>query len=82
MTTEEIDAIISPADESRDLVLQWIDSHGLTDSAALNARGNAITLNVTVSQAEDLLATKYNSFSKGLPNIKFLGHVRGKANAL
>jgi tripeptidyl-peptidase I len=62
MTVEQIDAVIAPKNESKELVLQWISGHGLT--GVVNARGNAVHLNATVSQAQDLLGAEYSSYSK------------------
>lgn len=59
---EQIDAIVGPSKESKDLVLEWLGEHGLADGVTFNARGNTIKVKATVSQAEELLATQYNSY--------------------
>lgn len=66
MTRDEIDAIIAPKDESRQLVFEWLGNHSLANSAVLTPRGNIVVVNATVSQAEQLLGTKYNGYSKRL----------------
>lgn len=67
MTRDEIDAVIAPKEESRQLVFQWLGNHSLSDVAVLTPRGNIVIVNTTVSQAEKLLGTKYNTYSKSQP---------------
>lgn len=62
MTRDEIDAIIAPKEESRQAVFEWLGNNSLPN-AALNERGNIIIVNATVTQAEQLLNTKYNTYS-------------------
>jgi hypothetical protein len=64
MTTEEIDEIIAPSAEARDLVFEWLREKGLGDSAALNWRGNVILVDTTVDKAEALLHADYKSYGK------------------
>ncbi|KAI0414701.1 peptidase S8/S53 domain-containing protein [Xylaria grammica] len=63
LTLEQIDAIVAPKPESRDLLFQWLDNHGLANGAALNSRGNVVKVNTTISQAEALLRTNYHSYT-------------------
>ncbi|ETS87832.1 hypothetical protein PFICI_01660 [Pestalotiopsis fici W106-1] len=63
MTRDEIDAIIAPKEESRQLVFEWLGNNSLSDTASLNERGNIVTVTTTVSKAEQLLNTKYNSYT-------------------
>ncbi|KAI4601554.1 hypothetical protein KJ359_011684 [Pestalotiopsis sp. 9143b] len=62
MTRDEIDAIIAPKEESRQAVFEWLGNNSLPN-AALNERGNIIIVNATVTQAEQLLNTKYNTYT-------------------
>jgi tripeptidyl-peptidase-1 len=64
MTLEEIDAIIAPAQESHDLVYEWISANGLASVTTLNPRGNTYLLNTTVDVAEKLLNAEYHMYSK------------------
>lgn len=64
MTRDEIDAIIAPKEESRQLVMEWLGNNSLSDAASLNERGNIVIVETTVSKAEQLLNTKYNSYSE------------------
>jgi hypothetical protein len=64
MTTEQIDEIIAPAQDSIDAVFDWLSSQNLRDVSELNWRGNVILVNTTVEKAEQLLAAEYSSFSK------------------
>ncbi|RWA03351.1 hypothetical protein EKO27_g11753 [Xylaria grammica] len=63
LTLEQIDAIVAPKPESKDLLFQWLDNHGLANGAALNSRGNVVKVNTTISQAEALLRTNYHSYT-------------------
>ncbi|KAF7516212.1 hypothetical protein G7054_g14244 [Neopestalotiopsis clavispora] len=63
MTRDEIDAIIAPKEESRQLVMEWLGNNSLSDAASLNERGNIVIVETTVSKAEQLLNTKYNSYT-------------------
>ncbi|KAH8647333.1 peptidase S8/S53 domain-containing protein [Xylariales sp. PMI_506] len=70
MTTEEIDAIIAPSDESRDLVFDWLKSEGLGEVSALNWRGNVIEVNTTIEKAESLLNAEYKSYTDSISGRK------------
>ncbi|CAJ2505988.1 Uu.00g001180.m01.CDS01 [Anthostomella pinea] len=63
LSLTQIDAIVAPKAESKDLVFQWLGNHSLADGATVNARGNVVLVNVTISQAEQLLAAEYNSYT-------------------
>ncbi|KAI0130437.1 peptidase S8/S53 domain-containing protein [Xylariales sp. AK1849] len=62
MSLQEIDAIIAPKPESSDLVFDWLNTNGL-DSGVLSTRGNVITVNATVSEAEKLLGAQYATYT-------------------
>ncbi|KAI1340531.1 peptidase S8/S53 domain-containing protein [Xylariaceae sp. FL0016] len=63
MTVEEIDAIVGPAAESKDLVFQWLGNHSLADGATVSTRGNVVSVKTTISQAEALMSTEYSTFT-------------------
>ncbi|KAI0101793.1 peptidase S8/S53 domain-containing protein [Nemania sp. FL0031] len=63
LTLEQIDAIVSPKPESKDLLFQWLGDHNLANGATLNSRGNVVKVNATISQAEALLRANYNSYT-------------------
>ncbi|KAH6657548.1 peptidase S8/S53 domain-containing protein [Truncatella angustata] len=70
MTRDEIDAIIAPSGESRQLVFEWLGNHSLANSAVLNPRGNIVVINTTISGAETLLGTKYDTYSNTETGVK------------
>ncbi|KAJ8129096.1 hypothetical protein O1611_g4537 [Lasiodiplodia mahajangana] len=63
LTLEQIDAIVAPKPESKDLIFQWLGDHNLADGATLNSRGNVVKVNATINQAEALLRANYNSYT-------------------
>ncbi|KAI1320865.1 peptidase S8/S53 domain-containing protein [Xylariaceae sp. FL0255] len=63
LTLKQIDAIVGPKQESKDLLFQWLGNHSLANSAALNARGNQVKVKTTIAQAEALLGASYNSYT-------------------
>ncbi|KAJ8104628.1 hypothetical protein ONZ43_g7760 [Nemania bipapillata] len=63
LTVEQIDAIVGPSAESKDLVFQWLGNHSLADSAVLNSRGNVVKVKATISQVEALLGTQYSTYT-------------------
>ncbi|KAI0425842.1 peptidase S8/S53 domain-containing protein [Xylaria sp. FL1042] len=63
LTLEQIDAIVAPRAESKDLLFEWLGNHSLADGATLNSRGNVVKVNATISQAEALLRANYNSYT-------------------
>ncbi|KAI0970162.1 peptidase S8/S53 domain-containing protein [Xylaria arbuscula] len=70
LTLEQIDAIVAPKPESKDLLFQWLGNHSLADGATLNSRGNVVKINTTISQAEALLRANYNSYTNKNTGIK------------
>ncbi|KAK5626152.1 hypothetical protein RRF57_001867 [Xylaria bambusicola] len=63
LTLEQINAIVAPKSESKDLLFEWLGDHNLADGATLNSRGNVVKVNATISQAEALLRANYNSYT-------------------
>jgi tripeptidyl-peptidase I len=59
-----IDAMISPKDESKDLVMQWLESEGLSGEASLSPRLDSVVIETTVDRIEKLLKAEYSAFSK------------------
>lgn len=60
MTHEEILAMIAPAEESSDLVMQWLASE-LSD-AKVSQKGDYVTVEASVNEIEELLDAKYSVF--------------------
>lgn len=59
-----IDAMIAPKDESKDLVMQWLESEGMSDEASLSPRLDSVLIQTTVDKIEKLLNAEYSAFSK------------------
>ena len=59
-----IDAMIAPKDESRSLVLQWLDSEGLSEYAKMSPREDSIVVQASVTQIEKLLSADYGAFGE------------------
>ncbi|TVY38914.1 Tripeptidyl-peptidase [Lachnellula subtilissima] len=57
-----IDAMIAPKDESKDLVMQWLESEGMSDEASLSPRLDTVLIQTTVDKIEKLLKAEYNAF--------------------
>ncbi|TVY82340.1 Tripeptidyl-peptidase sed3 [Lachnellula suecica] len=57
-----IDAMIAPKDESKDLVMQWLEGEGLGDAASLSPRADSIIIKSTVDKIEKLLKAEYTAF--------------------
>jgi len=67
-----IDAMIAPKDESKDLVMQWLESKGMSSEASLSPRSDSIIIESTVDKVEKLLNAEYNVFGKRHPlNSRF-----------
>lgn len=64
LSQDVIDSMIAPKDESRDLVLEWLDSRGLADHASISPRSDTVTLQASVDQIEKLLNAEYEAFGK------------------
>lgn len=54
--------MIAPKDESRDLVMQWLEVEGL--AGELSPRGDAVIIKAPVKKIEKLLSAEYIPFSK------------------
>ncbi len=66
LSKEQVAALVAPHADSVSNVEDWLLAHGLdTSSAQRSASGDWITVRVSVSQAEEMLGTKYNLFRHG-----------------
>ncbi|KAJ7436210.1 family S53 protease [Mycena latifolia] len=61
LTQDEVGQFISPSEETFSQVNSWLSSHNLT-SAPITPAGDWISLNMTVSQANALLAANFSTF--------------------
>ena len=62
MSQHVIDAMIAPKDESKDLVMQWLESEGMSGEASLSPRLDAVVIETTVDKIEKLLKAEYSVF--------------------
>ena len=60
----EIDAMIAPKQQSKDLVTEWLEKEGLTDIAHFSPRADSVIIEGNVRQIERLLKTEYSSFGQ------------------
>jgi hypothetical protein len=58
--------MIAPKDESRELVMKWLNSKGLGENASLSPRTDSIIVQASVSQIEKLLDAEYAPFGEPL----------------
>jgi hypothetical protein len=77
--------MIAPKDDSRELVMKWLNSEGLGERASLSPRADSIIVQASVSQIEKLLNAEYAPFGKplsqrALPFFSLSSHLslRGK----
>ena len=54
--------MIAPKTQSRDLVLQWLSTAGLTNQTTVSARGDSVIVEASISQVEELLQAKYDAY--------------------
>lgn len=64
MPQHVIDAMIAPKDESTDLVMQWLESAGMSSEASLSPRLDTVVVESTIDKIENLLKAEYNAFGK------------------
>ncbi|KAI9743211.1 MAG: hypothetical protein M1818_003057 [Claussenomyces sp. TS43310] len=57
-----IDEMIAPKDQSRELVMEWLDREGLSNQATVSARSDAVIVQASVHQIEELLKAEYSGF--------------------
>ena len=56
--------MIAPKDESKDLVMQWLESEEMSDEASLSPRLDTVLIETTVNRIEKLLKAEYSAFGK------------------
>lgn len=64
LTAAEIQDIVKPADETRELVQAWLEEHGIANGVHSPAR-DFIHVTIPIEQAERLLQTSYSTFKHG-----------------
>lgn len=62
MPQKSIDAIIAPKEESGAMVMEWLAGHGLQNHAKYSKRGDAIIIEASISQIEELLDAEYSVY--------------------
>ena len=62
MPQHEIDAMVAPKQQSKDLVMDWLNREGLGDIAEFSPRLDSIVIEGKLRQIEKLLKTEYASF--------------------
>ncbi len=62
--------MIAPDDESRDIVMRWIEEAGLSSYAYLSPGSDNVILEASISQIENLLNAEYSSFGKLLRSCR------------
>jgi hypothetical protein len=67
MTHEEILAMIAPAEESGDLVMQWLESELSDIDAKMSQTGDYVTVEASVKEIEQLLDAEYSVFGISAP---------------
>jgi tripeptidyl-peptidase I len=61
LTADEVNSIVAPADESIDLVHEWLLEHGVTNFGYSPAK-DWISIVTTIEKVEELLQTKYSKY--------------------
>lgn len=54
--------MIAPKEESRELVMKWIEDAGLSSHATTSPLSDSIIVEASISQIESLIKAEYNSF--------------------
>jgi hypothetical protein len=68
LSQEVIDSMIAPKDESRELLMQWLDGEGLVDHVSLSPRLDSVIVQASISQIEKLLSAEYRAFGEIFSN--------------
>lgn len=63
LSQQQIDEMLAPEREVVEQISNWLKSEGL-NNVKLSERNDALVVECNVSDAEKLLQTEYNSFSK------------------
>ncbi|MCJ1312916.1 hypothetical protein MMC25_006592 [Agyrium rufum] len=62
LSQQVIDAMIAPKDESKELVMQWLENANMAKHATISERGDSVIVEASVKQVEELLSAKYTAF--------------------
>jgi tripeptidyl-peptidase-1 len=68
MSHEEIIAMVAPAKESADFVMQWLESEISNSGTKVSQKGDYVTVEASVAEIEQLLDAKYSVFGISAPN--------------
>jgi tripeptidyl-peptidase-1 len=76
MSHEEIIAMVAPAKESADFVMQWLESELSHLSTKVSQKGDYVTVEASVAEIEQLLDAKYSVFGTFAPkcNKRYSDH--------
>jgi tripeptidyl-peptidase-1 len=67
MSHEEVIAMVAPAKESADVVMQWLESELSNLGTKVSQKGDYVTVEASVAEIEQLLDTKYSVFGNSTP---------------
>jgi len=56
--------MIAPKEDSSKLVMEWLETEGLSSHASISQRSDTVIVDASVTQIEALLKAKYMPFSK------------------
>jgi hypothetical protein len=62
-----INNIIAPKEESRDLVMQWLNSEGLGEYSFISPRQDSVIVQASINQIEKLLNAEYSPYGMWKP---------------
>ncbi|EIM82411.1 family S53 protease [Stereum hirsutum FP-91666 SS1] len=62
LSKEEVEAFVAPSNETSSAFSSWLSSNNLT-STPISAAGDWLSVNITVSQANDLLSADFSTFT-------------------
>ena len=62
LSQQVIDSMIAPREESSELVMEWLNSEGLSSHASLSRRLDSVIVEASVSQIEKLLNAEYSAY--------------------
>jgi tripeptidyl-peptidase-1 len=62
MSREQILAMVAPAEESTDLVMQWLQNEFSGPDAKVSQKGDYVTVEASVKKIEELLDAEYSVF--------------------
>ncbi|KAH6705429.1 peptidase S8/S53 domain-containing protein [Leptodontidium sp. MPI-SDFR-AT-0119] len=62
LSQKVIDDMIAPKSDSSKLVMDWLDTEGLSNHASLSGRSDSVIVDASITQIEKLLKAKYMPF--------------------